>query len=57
MSIGTESQIPVIFGVLTVDNIQQAIDRSGDEESNKGAEAARTALDMVSILRKLSSDK
>jgi 6,7-dimethyl-8-ribityllumazine synthase len=52
MEISIDSGIPVIFGVLTVDNIQQAMDRSGDEESNKGAEAARAALDMISVLRK-----
>lgn len=53
MKIGTDTGVPVIFGVLTVDNMQQAIDRSGDEESNKGAEAARAALEMIGVLRKL----
>lgn len=45
--------LPVIFGVLTVDNAAQAEDRSGDEESNKGSEAAFTAIEMISLLRKL----
>ena len=45
--------LPVIFGVLTVDNIGQAEDRSGDEESNKGSEAASTAIEMISLLRKI----
>ena len=53
--IAAETGIPVSFGVLTVDTLQQALDRSGDEESNKGYEAANTALDMISVLRKLES--
>ena len=45
------SGIPVIFGVLTVDNIQQALDRSGDPESNKGSEAATSAIEMINLFR------
>ena len=52
-SIALQTDIPVIFGVLTVDNTQQALDRSGEEESNKGTEAANTALEMICLLRKL----
>ena len=44
--------IPVAFGVLTVDNIEQAIERAGTKAGNKGADAAMTALEMVSLLRK-----
>jgi len=47
--------IPVIFGVLTVDNAEQALERAGGEESNKGAEAARAALEIITTLRKLKS--
>lgn len=47
------SGVPVIFGVLTVDNIQQAQDRSGEPESNKGTEAANTAIEMINLLRAL----
>jgi len=47
------TRIPVIFGVLTVDTAQQALDRSGEAESNKGCEAAQTALEMIDLLRKL----
>jgi len=47
--------VPVIFGVLTVEDIQQATDRSGDEESNKGAEAAHAAMEMISVLRKIGT--
>ena len=47
--------LPVIFGVLTVDNSQQATDRSGDEESNKGSEAALAAMEMISVLKKIGT--
>ena len=52
-SIALQADIPVIFGVLTVENTQQALDRSGEGEKNKGTEAANTALEMISLLRKL----
>lgn len=45
--------IPVAFGVLTVDNIEQAIERAGTKAGNKGAEAALSALEMVDLLRRL----
>lgn len=44
-----ESNKPVIFGVLTTDNQQQAIDRSGGKHGNKGVEAGITALKMISL--------
>lgn len=44
---------PVAFGVLTVDSIEQAIERAGTKAGNKGAEAAITAVEMVSLLRQL----
>lgn len=50
-----ESVIPVIFGVLTVDNTEQAMDRAGDEESNKGFEATSAALEMIGVLNKIKS--
>ncbi len=49
-SVAIETDLPIIFGVLTVDTVDQAMDRSGDEESNKGSEAAHTALEMISVL-------
>ena len=52
-TIALQVDIPVIFGVLTVDTIEQAEDRSGDEESNKGCEAASTAIEMIDVLRKI----
>lgn len=45
--------VPVAFGVLTTDNLDQARDRSGSGTDNKGEEAALTALEMVSLLRQL----
>jgi 6,7-dimethyl-8-ribityllumazine synthase len=51
--VSLEHSIPVGFGVLTVDTIEQAIERSGTKAGNKGVEAALSALEMVSVLRKL----
>lgn len=48
-----EHELPIAFGVLTVDTIEQAIERSGTKAGNKGAEAALSAIEMVSLLRKL----
>lgn len=45
--------VPVAFGVLTVDTIEQAVERAGTKAGNKGAEAATSALEMVSLLAKL----
>jgi 6,7-dimethyl-8-ribityllumazine synthase len=51
--VSLDAGIPVSFGVLTVDSIEQAIERSGTKAGNKGAEAAATALEMVSLLGKI----
>ena len=51
--IALDQDIPIIFGVLTVDNMEQALDRSGAEESNKGVEAAQTAIHMIHVMRRL----
>jgi len=48
--VSLNADIPVTFGVLTVDSIEQAIERSGTKAGNKGVEAAATALEMVSLL-------
>jgi 6,7-dimethyl-8-ribityllumazine synthase len=45
--------LPVAFGVLTVDTIEQAIERAGTKAGNKGAEAALSAIEMVNLLRQL----
>ena len=43
--------IPVIFGVLTTDNIEQAIERAGTKAGNKGADAAKSAIEMVNLYK------
>jgi len=48
-----DTGVPVIFGVLTTDNVEQALERSQPDASNKGAEGAATALEMVDLLRQL----
>src|SRR5690606_27676493 len=48
-----DASVPVAFGVLTVDTIEQAIERAGTKAGNKGAEAALSALEMVSLLGRL----
>ena len=45
--------VPIAFGVLTVDTIEQAIERAGTKAGNKGAEAALSAIEMVNLLRQL----
>jgi 6,7-dimethyl-8-ribityllumazine synthase len=50
---GLNSGMPVIFGVLTTDSIEQAIDRAGTKAGNKGAAAAVSAIEMVDLLRKI----
>lgn len=52
-SVGLETEVPVIFGVLTTDNIEQAIERAGTKAGNKGSDAAKTAIEMVSLLGKI----
>ncbi|HKJ07594.1 MAG TPA: 6,7-dimethyl-8-ribityllumazine synthase [Gammaproteobacteria bacterium] len=47
--------VPVAFGVLTVDTIEQAIERAGTKAGNKGVEAALSAIEMVSLLRNLGT--
>ena len=48
-----ETGIPVSFGVLTTDTVEQAIERAGTKAGNKGAEAAQSAIEMVNLLRKM----
>ena len=51
--VSMEYGVPTAFGVLTVDTIEQAVERSGTKAGNKGEEAAMSALEMVSLLNKL----
>ncbi|ATF08694.1 6,7-dimethyl-8-ribityllumazine synthase [Candidatus Enterovibrio altilux] len=53
--VALEFDIPVAFGVLTVDSIEQAIERAGTKAGNKGASAALSALEMVNILSQIES--
>ncbi len=48
-----ESGIPVVFGVLTTENLEQAIERAGTKSGNKGAEAAMSAIEMVNLYKSL----
>ena len=50
---GMKSGIPVIFGVLTTDTIEQAIERAGTKSGNKGAECATSAIEMANLLKHL----
>ena len=54
-SVAMQHEMPVIFGVLTTDTIEQAIERAGTKAGNKGADAAMAAIEMVSLLRKLGA--
>ncbi len=51
--VGMQFDLPVAFGVLTVDTIEQAIERAGAKAGNKGVDAALTAIEMVNLLKKL----
>ena len=51
--VGLETGIPVLFGVLTTDTIEQAIERAGSKAGNKGAECAIAAIEMVNLLGQL----
>ncbi len=48
--VSLQTGVPVIFGVLTTDNIEQAIERAGTKAGNKGADAAKTAIEMANLV-------
>jgi 6,7-dimethyl-8-ribityllumazine synthase len=52
-SVSLESEIPVIFGVLTTDSIEQAIERAGTKSGNKGFDAAMTAIETADLAGKI----
>jgi 6,7-dimethyl-8-ribityllumazine synthase len=52
-AVSLETNLPVIFGVITTDTIEQAIERAGTKAGNKGFEAAVTAIEMVSLLERV----
>ncbi|MFH1468894.1 MAG: 6,7-dimethyl-8-ribityllumazine synthase [Pseudomonadota bacterium] len=49
--ISLETGVPVAYGILTTDNVEQAVDRAGTKMGNKGAEAALSAIEMVNLLK------
>ncbi len=51
--VGLDTEMPVIFGVLTTDTIEQAISRAGTKAGNKGFDAAMTLIEMVNLLKKI----
>ena len=52
--VGLNTGVPVIYGVITTDTIEQAIERAGTKSGNKGAEAALTAIEMANLYRQLN---
>lgn len=52
-TVSLNSEIPVMFGVLTTDNIEQAIERAGSKAGNKGFECATGAIEMVNLIREI----
>lgn len=56
-SVGLKTEVPVIFGVVTTDNIEQAIERAGTKAGNKGFDAACTAIEMVNLLRSMKPER
>lgn len=52
-TVSLQAQIPVLFGVLTTDTIEQAIERAGTKAGNKGSECAQGAIEMVNLIREL----
>lgn len=52
-NVSLETELPVIFGVLTTDTIEQAIERAGTKAGNKGSDAAITAIEMANLLKEI----
>ena len=50
-NVSLQTEVPVIFGVLTTENIEQAIERAGTKAGNKGADAAKAAIEMANLLK------
>ena len=55
--VGLETGVPVVFGVLTTDTVEQAIERAGTKMGNKGWESAQSLIEMVDLLRALKTGK
>ena len=52
-SVALEASVPVLYGILTTDNLEQAIERAGSKSGNKGSEAALAAIEMVNVFKKI----
>lgn len=57
MEMAAEGKLPVIFGIITADDVEQAIDRAGVKSGNKGYEAVFTAVEMVSLYKQMTHGK
>ena len=55
-AIALETGIPVLFGILTTDTIEQAIERAGTKAGNKGAETAVAAIEMANLMKQLKEE-
>jgi len=55
--VGLEGEVPVTFGVLTTDNLEQAIERAGTKSGNKGWDAALSAIEMANLYREMKAKK
>jgi 6,7-dimethyl-8-ribityllumazine synthase len=53
LRVSLDTGVPIAFGVLTTDDMQQAMDRAGGKSGNKGAEAAEAAIEMANLIKKL----
>ena len=51
--VGLRTGVPVIFGILTTDSIEQAVERAGTKAGNKGFEAVATAIEMINLLKQI----
>ncbi len=51
--VGLRTGVPVIFGILTTDSIEQAVERAGTKAGNKGFEAVTTAIEMINLLKQI----
>ncbi len=54
--VALETGVPVVFGVVTADNLEQALERAGAKAGNRGFDAAMTAMEMANLLRKIEAD-
>ena len=53
--VGLQTQVPTIFGVITADNLEQAIERAGSKQGNQGAKSMLAAIEMVNLFKKLDA--